>query len=157
MTSPEDSRPFGFDSDQDEMVNAMVTDYTAANAIVNSLAEEFFCRLPDDMARIEDAMKTLQANPDDPSARKQLFRLVHDLKGQTGTFGYDLLTVIGNDLCRFLERPMPLCPRSLRVIRLHLDAMQRVSDLQLTGHGDAFGRRMVDTVHALTQKILQTV
>jgi len=130
-------------------------DFSAANNAIDDLAEEFVQRLPGEFKRIETAYAALQAMPDDESRRTVLFRLIHDLKGQAGTFDYQLITVIGNDLCRFIERPIEMSPRCLKVAGFYIDAMKRVAEKRMTGDGDEHGIRMIDTLHSMTQKVLQ--
>jgi HPt (histidine-containing phosphotransfer) domain-containing protein len=77
-------------------------DFAAADNVILELAKEFEARLPEELEKIEAAYKAVKETPEDEELRNALFRLVHDLKGQAGTFDYNLITVVGNDLCRFL-------------------------------------------------------
>ncbi len=129
-------------------------DYGAAYSVIEKLAVEFVQRLPDEFKAIEAALAALAEKPGDASRRSGLFRLVHDLKGQAGTFDYMLITVIGNDLCRFIERPIAMTPRCLKVMGFYVDAMKRVADKRLTGDGGGQGLSMIDTLHRMTQKVL---
>ncbi len=130
-------------------------DFAAADQVIADLGKEFVARLPGEMKAIKDAVRALQANPADKALHDGLFRLVHDLKGQAGTFDYMLISVIGNDLCRFLERFTPLTLRGLKVVGFFVDAMQTVTDKRMTGDGHGLGTRMIDTLHRMTQKVLQ--
>lgn len=130
-------------------------DFSAVDAVIDNLSEDFINRLPEDLERIENALKALEQNPEDSARISILFRHVHDLKGQAGTFDYDLISVIGNDLCRFVERPLEWTPRRLQVVRYHVEAMKHVAKHQITGHGGEHGRNMVDTLHSMSLKILQ--
>lgn len=130
-------------------------DLSAADAVIEKLGVEFVARLPNDLAAIQHVLDDLNAEPKNIEHRKRLFSLVHDLKGQAGTFDYMLISVIGNDLCRFIERPMKLTPRCLKVAGFYVDAMRRVYDLRLTGDGGDKGMEMVNTLHSMTQKVLQ--
>jgi len=130
-------------------------DFSDADAAVNRLAVEFVARLPEELGEIENALTAMEVAPGETAPRLALFRLVHDLKGQAGTFDYLLITVIGNDLCRFLERPIPMSPRCLKVVHFHVDAMKQVAEKKITGDGEGHGLRMVNTLHSMTQKVLQ--
>ena len=130
-------------------------DFSAVESVVANLAQDFISRLPKELEVIENAFIALQNNPEDSAKANILFRHVHDLKGQAGTFDYDLISVIGNDLCRFIERPIPWTPRRLKVAGFFVEAMNTVAKQRLTGLGGEQGRKMVDTLHSLSQKILQ--
>ncbi len=129
-------------------------DFSAADAVIDNLAEEFVNRLPEELQRILSALTELIDEPGEETHKTALFRLVHDLKGQAGTFDYNLISIIGNDLCRFIERPIPMTPRRLKVAGYYVEAMKVVAEKQITGDGGEFGMRMVDTLHSMTQKVL---
>jgi len=128
--------------------------FSMADDVIARLAVEFIERLPDDLLKVEEAVAALEAAPNDKDCYTALFRLVHDLKGMAGTFDYMLITVIGNDLCRFIERPVPITPRRLKVVRFHLEAMKLVEQKRMTGADNPQGMRIVDTLHSMAQKVL---
>lgn len=130
-------------------------DFSAVDDVINALSKDFIERLPEDMAQIEKAMDELEKTPTDSARPTVLFRHVHDLKGQAGTFDYHLLTIIGNDLCRFVERPLEWTDRRLKVVRYHIEAMKYVVKYQITGDGGEQGRKMVDALHSMSLKALQ--
>lgn len=130
-------------------------DFDAIQDIVNRFGAEFVERLPGELAAIGAALSVLKAEPASEDARKKLFGLVHDLKGQAGTFDYMLLTVVGNDWCRFIEHADPITPRHLQVMDFFLDALNRIAEQRMTGFDEALANRMIETLHAMTQKVLQ--
>lgn len=129
-------------------------DFGAVNNTIAELAIEFSARLPNDLSAIREEYDAVCAIPDDQNARDRLFRRVHDLKGQAGTFDYKLITVIGNDLCRFLEQPVEMNERRRKVVGFHIDAMERVSRQKMIGTGGDRGMTMINTLKGLTHKVL---
>lgn len=129
-------------------------DFDAANKAIAELGAEFVARLPNELSAIREEFDAVRLSPDDPRARDRLFRRVHDLKGQAGTFGYRLITVIGNDLCRFLEQPVSLTDRRIKVVGFHIEAMERVARERITGTGGDQGMKMINTLQGLTYKVL---
>jgi len=123
--------------------------------VMAELGSQFVARLPAELRDIEDAFAAMRDARGDEEGKKKLFRLVHDLKGQAGSFDYHLITVIGNDLCRFLEHAPEMTPPRLMVVGFFIDAMKRVADKKITGDGGAFGVTMIDALHRMTQKVLQ--
>lgn len=130
------------------------TVFEEADGAIAGLAAEFIARLPDELLKIEEALTELEAAPSDKDCYSNLFSLVHDLKGMAGTFDYMLLTVIGDALCHFLERPEPLTVRSFKVVRFHVEAMKLVVQKSMSGTDNSQGQRLVDTLHSMTQKVL---
>ncbi len=141
-------------ADKASPAKAEDVDFSAVDDVLNNLTAEFCQRLPKDLETIEKALADLEEAPDNSAFLGVLFRHVHDLKGQAGTFDFNLISVIGNDLCRFIERPAAMTPRRLKVVRYHVEAMKLVGERGLTGNGDEQGQRMVDTLHSMTQKVL---
>lgn len=129
--------------------------FEGADDAIANLATEFIERLPDELLKIDEALTDLEAAPDDKDCFTKLFSLVHDLKGMAGTFDYMLITVIGNDLCHFLERPEPLTVRRFKVVRFHVEAMKLVVQKSMSGADNPQGQRLVDTLHSMTQKVLE--
>jgi len=99
-----------------------------AEAVVAGLAGQYLAAAAVDLAGLKDAAGRLAA---DPAGRAlhldRLFRIGHDMKGQGTTFGYPLVTAIGNRLCRFIEkRRETLDDAGVAVVRRHVEALDRV-------------------------------
>ena len=86
------------------------------------------------------------------SERVAMFDICHNLKGQGGTFGYDLLTRIGASLCDFLRRRDDLNDTELGVVRLHVAALDVVVQRRIKGAA----KKLADSMQAkLDQAIAQ--
>jgi len=84
-----------------------------------------------------------------------LFTVAHDIKGQGGSFNYPLMTVIGNLLCRFLERTKDEPKEShLPVIKVHIDALRLVIAQRMEGDGGRAGDNLVRGLDATIAKML---
>jgi chemotaxis protein histidine kinase CheA len=69
---------------------------------------------------------------------RDVFRVVHDIKGQGTTFGYPSVTEIAAILCDFMrEGKIAMSPKQIQVIKLHLGAIRLVLDQNLKGESDA--------------------
>ena len=75
-----------------------------AEAAVAALAECFLEWITEDIGRARQALEAAQASPGDNRQQlRDVFEVVHNVKGQGGSFGYDLLTKIGGSLCNYLR------------------------------------------------------
>lgn len=74
-----------------------------------------------------------------PADPDRLYTIVHDIKGQAGTFGYPLISRIGQHLCRMLTEEAPPPER----ITPLLEAMEIIIDHGLTDDGGAMGRELL--------------
>ncbi|MEG3617153.1 hypothetical protein V5T82_01675 [Magnetovibrio sp. PR-2] len=130
-------------------------DFDALDDIVQQLGQEFVRRLPEELKAIGQELESLKAEPTNSARRAVLFRRVHDLKGQAGTYDYWLITVVGNDLCRFIEHAETIAPVHLQVMEYHVQAMTRVMRDKMTGKAPAGAQKMVDTLHDMVGKVLK--
>jgi hypothetical protein len=95
------------------------------------------------------SMDGLIAHPDYWNAlwRRQLYRLSHDLKGLGGTFGYQLITTIGDSLCALVaDQDLPNDRFLQRYVAAHVAALQAVLRFDMSGDGGNQGERLLATL-----------
>jgi hypothetical protein len=90
---------------------------------------------------------------DDPAERAgaldRMFGIAHNMKGQGGSFGYDLVTSIGSSLCECLRGREAATDEIMRVIKAHIDGLAVVFEHDLKGDGGALGQRLADRLRGL--------
>jgi len=126
-----------------------------AQALIDAMRSEYLAWAADDLSALFTALETLEAGrgtsadanaPADFKAdpKADLFRIAHDMKGQGGSFGYDLVTTVGNHLCRFLERTgTPLTADQLAAVRAHAESLRTILTDGLMGDGGEVGADML--------------
>ena len=126
-------------------------EYEKAMAVLNDLAKDYLIWVQDDLKKLSDtyeaALKTKGAMRTDLIVQ-DLFRTVHDMKGQGATFGYDLITDIGNHLCRYIERFDVFEDAQMNAIKTHIDALNEIIQKQLIGAGGERGQELKTLVEA---------
>ena len=81
---------------------------------------------------------------------RDIFAFAHDLRGQGGSFGYPLLSSIGESLCHFLEaRDFSLSADDDTVIRAHLEAAAAILSNRTAGDGDAISKALLGSLAEL--------
>ena len=92
----------------------------------------------------------------DPSGRQRYFEeinlVAHELRGQGGTFGYPLITVLGKLL---YDSTRPGCrddDDGVKVIRAHIDAMRAVIREKIAGDAGEVGRALLQSLQAVIDK-----
>ena len=74
-----------------------------AERVIEQMADSYLEWVQEDLVRMDAAYKALAAATGDRKAEaEQVFQIAHDIKGQGGSFGYDLMTLIANELCRLI-------------------------------------------------------
>lgn len=115
-----------------------------AEDVIESLADDYLEWVAEDLQALEKAFEALKSG--DGSDKKRLnavFEISHDMKGQGGSFGFDLVTSIGDHLCRLVEKFDKVGPREIDMVRVHIDALRVVVKKQLKGDGGKEGRELL--------------
>ena len=107
------------------------------------LVDDYLEWAREDAERIDAACRELEASPGARPLRDALYRIAHDMKGQGGTFGYPLVSMIGDSLCKLLERAPVLDRAVVAAARLHVDALRSVIAQRVIGDGGEAGVELV--------------
>ena len=128
-------------------------EYDKAMAVLSDLAKEYETWVLTDLANLKDTFQracSARGSEQDKLFRENLFRIAHDMKGQGATFGYDLVTDIGNHLCRYIERQSTFDAPIIQKIKMHIDAIEQVLQAHLTGSGGEQGQALWHKIEALS-------
>jgi len=125
-----------------------------AENVIAGMADSYLEWVQEDLVRIDAAYKALAAGkaPRKDEA-EQVFQIAHDIKGQGGSFGYDLMTMIANELCRLIERQDDFGNAEVQAIKVHIDAMKLVIQNRMKGDGGANGQALVDGIRQVGDKL----
>jgi len=126
-----------------------------AEAAVAALADSFLEWITEDIDRAKKALAEAQDKPgDNQPLIRAIFEVVHNVKGQGGSFGYDLLTKIGGSLCDYLRvESASADEKQLKVIAAHFAAMDFVLEKNIQGSGGAIGDQLIGKVSQLVANI----
>lgn len=126
-----------------------------AEAAVAGLQAEYLTWAQGDLERLQGAFDAGRCTPDPQRAQamRRVFEICHDIKGQGGSFGYDLMTVVGGQLCRFVEAHSSYGEREFAVVQLHIDVMRIVIGDRLVGDGGKVGQRLLNGLRAVLTKL----
>jgi len=80
-------------------------------------------------------------------------KIAHELHGQGGTFGYDLITEFGVSLYRATANPdMRISANSCDLIRAHIDAIRTVFTNRVKGDGGEVGAQLLTEIAQAVRK-----
>ena len=109
----------------------------------------------EDIRKIDEAFKKLEAATGDRKEELMgVFQTALVLKGEGGSFGYDLMTTIGNELCRLIEKLDKAGPKEVEAIKLHIDSMKLVISNDIKGDGGDTGKEMLAGLQQVCDKLL---
>ena len=125
-----------------------------AEDVIASLADDYLNWVQEDLVRMEAAFVKLKSGEGDAAKNlDDVFQISHDMKGQGGSFGYDLMTAIGDKLCSLIEKMDTCGPRELNMIRVHIDAMRVIITKGLKGDGGNEGRQLLMGLSLVAGKV----
>lgn len=140
---------------------------TDANAVIEfdedilSTAEEALNEMAEDypdwvMSVIDELFEVHRRCVDDDANRKAYFEKInavaHDMKGQGGTFGYQLITDFAEGLYNFTSKGAGLSDSHVEIIKAHIDAMRVVIRERIDGDGGAVGKELKAGLEASVEK-----
>lgn len=139
MTIPKDEKTEGFD----DLI-------AQAEAAVEALRDTYRLQLRSDVQALEDAWVRLEGGAPVPAILDELHGIAHNIKGQGGSFGYDLVTDIGASFCGYLRSAQRLSQAELNIVNMHIRMLKTVSDNDISGDGGETGARIVEKLRVLT-------
>jgi len=126
-----------------------------AEQAIASMSDQYLDWVHDDIVKIDAAYADLVAASGDRKVEvDRVFQVSHDMKGQGGSFGFDLVTAIANQLCRLIEKMENTGSKELEAIRVHIDAIKLVIAQKVKGDGGKAGEQIMVGLEKVVQKIL---
>lgn len=107
----------------------------------------------DQVARLQNLQARFAGGAEPDDALAEIFQLAHELRGQAGTFGYDLLSRVGDLLCRYAERGDTGSARGASVLKALIDALAAILARKARGDGDALGRELLLELEQLVGRL----
>ncbi|MBL8708582.1 MAG: hypothetical protein JNL25_05280 [Rhodospirillaceae bacterium] len=73
---------------------------------------------------------------------RDIYGVAHNIKGQGSSFGYPLMTRLGQSLCELTRRKTAFTDSDLDLVAAHLDAMRLVLAKEIRGDGGELGQKL---------------
>ena len=127
-----------------------------AEQAIAAMGDQYLDWVQEDLGKIDAAFVALKAATGDRAQEvDDVFQVSHDMKGQGGSFGYDLITAIGNQLCRMIEKVDTVGDAEVNVGEVHIGAMKLVIAQKMTGNGGEAGDQIMLGLEKVMEKILR--
>lgn len=128
-----------------------------AEQVIANMADSYLDWVEEDLKKISTAFDRLVEGSDDREKDlERVFAVAHDMKGQGGSFGFELITAIGNNLCRLIDRfDDSVTPQvQNEAIRIHIEAMKLVISSRMKGDGGDQGTAILEGVQQMVLKLV---
>jgi hypothetical protein len=135
---------------QDESDRKLETVLARAQAAVADLAQNFAESARADLDRCSAALKAAREQPATRAdGVKDIYGIAHNLKGQGSSFGYPLITRIGQSLCMLTRRHRDFSDADLGVVQAHLDAIRLILTKDIKGDAGEIGDKLAARLETL--------
>ena len=134
--------------DDDDLPEAVRKAEAAVAALAQNFTEWMRADLDKAFALLADAR---DSQPENASHVREIFNVCHNIKGQGGSFGYDLITQFGASLCNFIRDDGSASDRKLKVVEVHLTAIKFILDRDIQGDGGPVGKQMQAKLRGLME------
>lgn len=126
-----------------------------AEQIIADMADDYLEWVEDDLLNIAEALDNLKAagKKDRREHIERIFQISHDIKGQGGSFGYGMMTRIGDQLCAFTETLESAAAAEIEVLELHVDAMKLIIANRMSGEGGQVAKKLFQNLKKVTEKV----
>ena len=129
-----------------------------AEQAIAAMGDQYLDWVQEDLGKIDAAFVALKAATGDRAQEVDaVFQVSHDMKGQGGSFGYDLITAIGNQLCRMIEKVDTVGDAEVNAIEVHIGAMKLVIAQKMTGNGGQAGDQIMLGLEKVMEKNIALV
>ena len=125
-----------------------------AEQVISGLTDDYLQWVEEDLAKLQNAFDNLRAKKNGQKENLEaIFQVAHEIKGQGGSFGYELMTVIGDQLCGFVEDREAAGPGEIEVIDLHVGALRLVIAERMRGGGGTAGAKLLNGLRQVIAKV----
>ncbi|MEQ9517926.1 MAG: Hpt domain-containing protein [Parvibaculum sp.] len=119
-----------------------------AQAAIMELAGDYKSQLRDDVGSLKKIWAETDKTSPSPTHIREIFALAHNLKGQAGSFGYELVTKIAASLCE-LTRDDPDCSVRVPALDKHVRILDQVVAKDVKGDGGETGAKIISLLGTL--------
>jgi hypothetical protein len=126
----------------------------AAEDVVSAHTTMFTSQAKTEVDRLTEIVSKMESNPDiQAKSMTEIYQISHNIKGQGGTFGYQLITDIAASLCAYTENLESGDGTALALIRAHIDAIRAVIIGDMVGDGGEIGQAISSSLGLAVTKL----
>ena len=126
-----------------------------AEKALETLSSEFTNWMDSECERLEVARRQVRKSGLAGSARDELFRAAHDIKGEAATFGYPLAGDAANSLCRLIEHTPDPERVPIELIDKHVDAVRAIIRENVRPDAEQVAQRLTTRLRDVTEDFLR--
>ncbi len=125
-----------------------------AEEALAAISGDFNDWMHDECERLDAARRKVRQSGLSRQTRQELFLAAHDIKGDSGTFGYPEVGPAADSLCRLLEHSPDLAKIPLAIVDQHVDAVRAIVREHERADVAAIAQALTGKLRAVTDEFL---
>jgi len=122
---------------------------------IEKISNNYLMFFHDDLEALKAAFLALSEDRQNRERIEHLYTISHDIKGQAGSFGFDLITAIADLLCSSIENMESIGDKQLEIIGFHVEAMRIAEMKKMKGMGGPAGEKLLTGLRGVVSKIMR--
>ncbi|MGF1610762.1 MAG: hypothetical protein ACFCUQ_15280 [Kiloniellales bacterium] len=129
-------------------------DMTAGGETEEELYRLYLESAHKDVAALLELCHQVSADPSKwADSAERMREIVHNVKGQGASFGYPLMTRVGDSLTILLKQVHDADEAVLKLVAAHVETLRTVLDKDIKGNGGELGESLAYRLESLVDKL----
>ncbi|HTT47697.1 MAG TPA: Hpt domain-containing protein [Pseudolabrys sp.] len=125
-----------------------------AEKALADLSSEFSTWMDTECERLEAARRALAKGGFTTTNRDALFHAAHDIKGEAATFGFPLVALAADSLCRLIEHTPDVTRIPVMLVDQHVDAVRAIHREYSRSDAKALAATLTKRLRVVTDEFL---
>jgi len=126
-----------------------------AEQALAALSSEFSTWMDAECERLDKARRNIAATGFGKPNKEALFHAAHDIKGEAATFGFPLVAVAADSLCRLLEHTPDATRIPVQLVDQHVDAVRAIYREYARSDAKQLAGELTKRLRAVTDEFLR--
>ena len=118
------------------------------------LSNDFGAWMESECRRLDEARNVVRDAGFTDKTRDELFRAVHDIKGEAATFGFPLIEPVATSLCRLIEHAPEPARIPLVLLDQHVDGIIAIVHRNAQGNTERKAQVLAERLYQVTEDFL---
>jgi len=125
-----------------------------AEQALADLSSEFSTWMESECERLDAARRQIAADGFTTANKDAVFHAAHDIKGEAATFGFPLVALAADSLCRLLEHTPDATRIPLMLVDQHVDAVRAIHREYSRSDAKDLAARLTERLRVVTDEFL---
>ena len=125
-----------------------------AEMALAELSSEFSKWMDSECERLDKARRDIAAGGFTKTSKDALFHAAHDIKGEAATFGFPLVAVAADSLCRLIEHTPDATRIPIMLVDQHVDAVRAIYREYTRSDAEELAAQLTKRLREVTDEFL---